>query len=384
MVSQTRAQSPGAPPSPEGGWSQEVQTVTGGIVVPPVDSATVQDCGVVAADGSFVAHSATWRGARQMMTEPEGPVVPAAKLAGRHLFAGQLWHHFGHFLAESISRLWALGNMKEKPESIIFIPKRPGKVVSLHGYQKEFFDLLGIDIPIRIVDVPTEVEELLVPGQGFGLGDIAQGTQAFRSYFAEHFGREIAPAGEKNIYLSRRLLGGLEGSAVLEDVLEDNLAAEGFAPYHPQKHGLSAQIAQYKAAEKIIGLDGSAFHLFGFVGRPEQKVAIILRRNSNVFHGLRSQIVHFAGIEPALVNVVLADWIPEHKARPGRYSFGQLDFEAVRERLRDEGFISGKADWVIPRFRDAKRAMAQLSRKKGHEYVRLKARERPTDREAAQ
>lgn len=360
------------PPSPDGGWSEQLETVSGAILVPPVESAMVQPCGVLTANGEHCQLAATWRGHKPMMTRPDAPINDMAQLSGRHLFAGQLWAHFGHFIAESTSRLWALDHMDEKPDSILFLPKRPGRTVSIKGYQKDFLDLLGIDIPVQVITEPTQVEHLVVPGQGFGLGDIARGTKRYRQYFARNFARNVAPVDTPDLYLSRSGLGGLEGSVVLEGDLERNLVAQGYEIYHPQNHSLADQIARYRGAKRIVGLDGSAFHMFAFVGQPDQKVAVILRRNSNVFNGLRNHIESFTGITPAVFDVVQADWIPSHKTRPGRYSFGQLDFKALGQDLYKAGFIATTDTWDIPKFRKSIKAMEAFSKAKGVDFKRVK------------
>jgi len=361
------------PPSPHGGWSSEIVTLSNAVVIPPERSAMVQECGVLAADGSFCAHSATWRGGRPTMTPPKMPTDVPNKLAGRHLFAGQIWAHFGHFIAESMSRLWALDHLDDLPDSILFIPKRPAVAGPVRGFQKEFIELLGVKIPVQVISAATEVEELIVPGQGFGLGAISGGTEKFRSYFANNFALDVKPEGAKKIYLSRSKLGGLEGGAVLEETLEANLANEGYEICHPQMHSLRDQVAMYRAAEHVVGLDGSAFHLFAFVARPQQKVAIILRRNSNVFRGLKIHIEKFSGAMPVVISAVSADWIPENKKRPGRYSFGQLDFGGLFKLLQLSGFIEGRDGWTVPQFRQMKRAMRAFGQEKGLEYNRVKA-----------
>ncbi len=373
MPPDTAALDPDNPPSPHGGWSGETVTLERALVIPPGRSGLVQACGVLDADGGFCAHSATWRGRRRMMTAPEPPAGPVELLKGRHLFAGQIWTHFGHFLAESLSRLWALDHLKIPVEGIVFIPKRPSQNSAPKGYQKEFLELLDVNLPIRVLTRATRVEQLVVPGQGFGLGPIAAGSEQFRRYFADHFARDVAPAGHRRIYLSRTRLGGLEGSVVCEDVLERNLAREGYVPYHPQQHSIRDQIAQYRAAERVIGLDGSAFHLFAMAGNRTARVAIVLRRTSNVFNGLMTHIQGFTGIAPQVFSALTADWIPQHKTRPGRYSFGVLDFEALRRDLAASGLVESGSDWDVPRFRDIRQAMARHSRKKGLTYVRVKS-----------
>lgn len=360
-------------PSPTEGWSRDVTLVRRAVVVPATESEFVQACGVQDASGAFVPASATWRGKRPLMVPPEAPVRPVDRLAGRHLWGGQLWAHFGHFMVESLARIWAYDHA-DKPDGLVFIAKRPGKVQSTHGYQREFLELLGVDVPITILTEPTEIDELIVPGQGFGLGTLDTGTPEFRGFFAGHFARDIAPDGPERLYLSRSALGGAEGGVILEDVLEHNLAREGYEILHPQKHSIARQVAYYKAAKQVVGPDGSAFHLFGFVARPDQRAAVILRRSTSVYKGLKNQIQAFTGREPEVVSAINADWIPEHKNRPGRFSFGQLDFARVGEALRDKGYIAHPEAWDIPNFRRQKRAMETYAAGKNMTFHRRKTK----------
>lgn len=362
-------------PSPTEGWSRETVLVKNAVVFPPETSKLVQACGVQDAAGAYVPASATWRGMRPLMTPAEAPVAAMGKLAGRHLWGGQLWMHFGHFMAESLARIWAF-DPANKPDSIVFVPKRPGRSIELMGYQRDFFALLGVDVPITILTEPTEVEELIVPGQGFGLGSLDTGTPEFREKFARDFARDIAPDGPERLYLSRSALGGAEGGVILEEMLERNMAAEGYEILHPQKHSIARQIAYYKAAKQVVGPDGSAFHLFGFVAREDQRSAVILRRSTAVYKGLKNQIHAFSGREPDVVEAITADWIPEHKNRPGRFSFGQLDFEAVAARLSALDYIEHPENWEIPSFRKQKQAMAAYADEKGMTFLRRKVKDK--------
>ena len=365
----------GLPPSPHGGWSEELCRVPNARLYPPNVSDLTQACGVTDQNGQFIAHSATWRGKRQTITPP--PAEPTQQLLpGRHLYAGQFWSHFGHFMAESLSRLWALDHISETIDSILFIPKRPHRQQAMVQYQRDFLKLLQIDLPVQIIDAPTEVEELIVPGQGFGLGAIAAGTPKFRSFFANRFATDIAADGPESLYLSRSGLAGMEGSALHETALETSLARDGFETYHPQQHSIAEQVARYKAAKRIAGLDGSALHLFGFVGKQDQRVAIILRRNSKVFQSIRTQLRGFCEIDPLVLDAIAADWIPEHKSKPGRYSFGEIDFPVLARLMHDHGFGPEPQIWDIPRFRDMKRAMAAFSEQKGVTFNRVKKRGR--------
>lgn len=379
-----------APPDPGGGWSRAILRLTGVVVVPPKTSALVQPCGVLDAQGSFCAASATWRGLRATMVAPGARPEPVARLAGRHLWAGQLWSHFGHFLCESLSRLWALDAMgNDPPDSIIFVPKRPvaaAKADPLPGnaalmrFQRDCLALLGITIPVTLIDRPTEVEELVVPGQGFGLGAISTATPEFRAFIGARFAPDVTPEGPERLYLSRSALGGREGGALLEERLEENLARAGYEIYHPQHHGIAEQVARYRAARAVVGLDGSAFHLFAFAGqpgqagRPERRAAIILRRNSQVYRPLAAHVGAFTGQPPAILSALSADWVPEGRGRAGRYSFGQLDFPALAAGLQGAEFITDAEGWHWPRWREQKAAIGAIEADKRIRLVRLARR----------
>lgn len=372
MSALTQTYETGLPPSPEGGWSSAVEILDNAIVMPPEVSDLVQECGVLKSNGSFVDVSATWRGRRALMVAPQPPEAAPEILEGSHLFAGQIWSHFGHFMVESLARLWALDHLDQMPESIIFIPKRPGRAQEIKAYQRAFFQLLGIDLPITIIETPTQVEQLIVPGQGFGLGAIATGTDLFRDYFANNFATDIAADGPERLYLSRSALGGMEGSALHEQAIERSLERDGYTTLHPQELTIGEQVAHYRAATQVIGLDGSAFHLFGFVGKPKQRAGIILRRNSKVFQSIRTQLRAFAGIDPVVFDAIAADWVPEHKSRPGRYSFGEIDFPILAKMIHDVGLGPDPGEWDIPRFRDMKSAMRSFSDDKGIAFNRIR------------
>jgi len=373
MSGETGAFSADMPPLPQGGWSCAYDIFPNATLVPPVKSDLVQECGVLDQTGAFCELSATWRGRRQTIVAPTNATrEPPVKLSGKHLYCGQIWSHFGHFMAESLSRLWALDHLDEKPASLVFLPKRPNRPQGLHGYQKDFLRLLQIDIPIRIIEKPTEVEELIVPGQGFGLGAIAAGTEPFRHFFANRFATDVKADGPEGLYLSRSALQGMEGSALHEQAIETSLARDGLVTIHPQELSLEDQIARYRAAKRVVSLDGSALHLLGFVGNSDQKVGIILRRNSKVFESIRTQIRAFCQAEPVVFDAIAADWIPEHKSRPGRYSFGEIDFPVLARLMSETGFGPDPERWDIPRFRDMKRVMREFSEQKGVAFNRVK------------
>jgi hypothetical protein len=347
----TDAPDPTLPPDPGGGWSRAVVALRDAVAVPPTVSALVQAAGVLAADGTPCPLAVTWRGGRAMMTPPARPDGPVARLPGRHLYAGQLWAHFGHFLCESLPRLWALDHAGPV-DGIVVLPKRPGTPAALLPWQREMLALFGIDAPIHILNRPTEVEELLIPGQGFGIGPMFAGTPEFRAFVRDRFARAIASAGPDRLYLSRSALGGAEGGILAERQIEARMEAAGYTVFHPQKHPIAAQVAAYRAARAVVGPDGSAFHMLAFADPAPRDVAVILRRSLGVPDGIATHIAAFTGRAPRMIDALVADWVPEGTGRANRNAFGQVDFAQLQAALTDGGFIPPGPPWPAPRFRD--------------------------------
>jgi capsular polysaccharide biosynthesis protein len=358
------------PPDPGGGWSHEIVTLRDAVAVPPVVSAMVQPAGVLAADGTPCPHAVTWRGPRPTMTAPSPPAGAVPRLPGRHLYAGQLWAHFGHFLCESLPRLWALGHAGSL-DGIVFLPKRPGRVEALSAWQTEMFDLFDLGLPVRVLDRPTQVEELVIPGQGFGIGPMFAGTALFRAFIRDRFARGIAPDGRPRLYLSRSALGGAEGGILTEPRIEAAMEQADYAVFHPQKHAIAAQVAAYRAARSVVGPDGSAFHMLAFADPSPKDIAVILRRSSGVPDGIATHIAAFTGRAPRMIDALVADWVPEGTGRANRNAFGQVDFARLQAALTEGGFIPAGAPWPAPRFREiVAEAKGRESLKDGIRLVR--------------
>ncbi len=334
---------PAGKPQSTGGWSEGITEIDGAIVVPPTESAFVQPAGVLHSDGRYCPEAALWRKWRPLTTEPAMPDGTIEPLQGKWLWGGVLWQHFGHFLAESTTRLWALDQAGDA-DGILFIPKRPVVGDQVAGFQSAFLAQMGSDLPVRVATAPMRVEHLIVPGQGFGLGEIVRGTDAYRAAVHKRFGATIPAEGGEKLYVSRSELGVGRGGLIGETRLEEYLAAEGYEIFHPQKHPMEVQVARYKAAKYVIGAEGSALHMFAMVARPDQKVAVVLRRKSSASNFIEQHIHSFGGREPLAVEALRRIWMPEG-TKAKRMGLGELDFPQVENLLATEGFVSGQAGW---------------------------------------
>jgi len=232
------------PPDPDGGWSQEIEAVQNALVIPPTESAFTQKCGVFRGDGSYCENAALWRNTRALTVKPTSQPATAEKLSGKWLWGGVWWFHFGHFLVETTNRLWGLDHTTDL-DGIVFIPKRPHLGDDLAEYQVEYLKFMGIDLPIKILIEAREIEQLVIPGQAFGLGKISSGTPLFKDFVKSRFAKEIAPKVSSKLYISRSKIGLGRGALIGEEKLEEYLRLEGYYIIHPKKHDLKTQIERY-------------------------------------------------------------------------------------------------------------------------------------------
>jgi hypothetical protein len=327
----------------------DLVAVKDALVVPPLgeSGARNQASGVLTADGALVENSISWTDSSSPVNSaPEMPEGNIEALPGTWMFGGTLYGHFGHFIVESLARVWALEELRGKIDGIIFNPKRAAP--QFNHVVKTLTPLmegLGVDVPARVALVPTRVETLYVPRQGIGMYDLSEGSKKFRDFIKARAGAGIAPAGAKKIYISRSKLPPQRGGLICEHLIEQYLEAEGYEMYHPQNHSAAEQIAAYKAATHVITVDCSPLHLLAYVGNADQKVAILTRRSMNLTSDFVRQFKAFGSAQAFEVSALTRDWVPGRGLRSGRSSFGEMDFSKAWDMLKEGGMIAGDTPW---------------------------------------
>jgi hypothetical protein len=353
----------GGPPDLSQSIADRIDQVVRAIVVPPakgLPNRPVQRSGVLRPDGTFVARSITWRGSAQVTVAPPVPKPETVgRLPGRWLFLGPLFGHFGHFLVESIARIWAFDRLRGEIDGVLYVPKFQNRPEHVAGVYRPFLEALGVTAPMVNIEDPVQVDVLHVPEQGFGMFQMIEGAPEFRDFIRAHAGRGIAPHGPPRIYISRTELPPARGSILGERVLQTRLEAEGYVPFHPQKHDFATQIAAYKAATHVVSLDASPLHLLALVGNGRQKVGIIARRAGGLDEIFARQIRAFHEAEAYPLGFLVRNWIEEAASRPSRTSWGEVNFAALSVALREAGLITGAVPW--PGLTEAERA-AEVAR----------------------
>lgn len=350
---------PARMPRPDGERPDRLQSLSGAIVVPPPPKPTLSfPGGVLTAAGKDVPDAAVWRGHRRITLHPPIPQHVDA-LPGTWLWGGLLYGHFGHFLCESIARLWSLPHVTRlpvRPQGILFIPRFDTEQRDITAWHRSFVTLMGSDLPLRLITRPSRIDQLIVPSPGFGLGPMATGTPRFRQAVAHSFARDVVPEGAEKLYISRSRIGPRRGGLLFETLLETHLAAQGYDIFHPQDHDLYSQIARYKAARHILAAEGSALHLLGLVATAQQNIGIVLRRKSGATQAITQQIQSFSGRAPQIFDAVHRHWMPKTGGRK-HMGVAELDFASLQTQLTRAGFLQSCPSWTTP---DAIAAQAEV------------------------
>ncbi|WP_299208155.1 glycosyltransferase family 61 protein [uncultured Tateyamaria sp.] len=287
--------------------------------------------GVFDRRGSFLPLSQARLSRGRVSAAP--PLEPAVDhLPGTHLYAGFGHTHFGHFMLESLVRLWALDHLETPPDGLV-VPTRAHMHMEpvLSGILTPVVDRFCDGIPLRIIRTPTQIDRLVLPTPGFGHGPWLTGTPEFRAYTQKRFA-QIKVDGPEKLYVSRTGLKRDHQRVDREDEIEAMMEEAGYFVFHPQKHPLETQLGVIRAARSIVGSDGSAFHLAPFAMRSDARAAIFMRRNRReMLSYLSTQMQSFAGPKPVVID-------PRQRPLTGETP-APLCVDTLRTALSENGFL---------------------------------------------
>lgn len=195
-------------------------------------------------------------------------------------WGGELTDHYGHFLCESMTRMWALPMIPRKA-TIMFTARGNTKLET--PFIQEFLRALGVINRVQIIDTPLRLKNAYVAEPAL--------QHVFRLYseFAqphEQVGRVLDDGVRRDrpVYLSRsKFKGRNAGSAEAE--VEEYLVSKGVEVVHPELLTLKQQISIFRNAPVVIGLMGSAFHtsLFTEAGKAAVMVQLTWEKANRRF-----------------------------------------------------------------------------------------------------
>jgi len=266
---------------------------------------------------------------------PSTNVMPVENLRGRWVFGGMLQNgHFGHFITESITRLWAT-NYISNVNGIVFYNRYCGQ-----NNKSFIFDFLKLIIPnlqIKIIDKSCTVEELIVPEQLHCGNGFVNGCSENRMLFNVPTPLPKLTTSKK-VYISRKNLSSTEGNIIGNEYISELLEKEGYLMIYPEQLSIEEQINIYTHAEKLVFDQGSAFHMYNLFSRKNQDVYVIWRRKK-IINGYVSQYRSFAEKELNKKSHIINQYAPiNHTENTAKY-FGFPDFKNLYAELYELNFI---------------------------------------------
>jgi hypothetical protein len=314
----------------------------------------VDHLGVPICDGTV--HSLGTVMSPQMVDVAALPKVD--NLPGTWLFAGLFWPHFGHFLFESLSRLWALSHIAQPIDGLVFASKKPvpEEKCADPSFQRTLLRKCRADLPVKILHDSVQVENLIVPRQACALGALAAGTPEFRDFIKHSLRGDITPGPHDKIYISRQGYRLRRGGHFDEARLVALLENEGYHIFRPERVSLDDQIATYMGASRIVSSDSTALHLAAFLARPDQQIAIILRRKDGD-RDITPNIAACTGQLPLVIDAITGFHIRQGMRNLNWAQFAEIDFEQVGQALGQGGFIDRPEAWTPLRFRRRRRVL---------------------------
>lgn len=305
----------------------EINSVNNAIAIPieQVNDHSIKN-GIFLEDGNFCVSSKHRRSKKcsyQNEVARNDNQIENLSLLPNGIYGGIFFNHFGHFLVESIGRLWGLNDPRFISLPIYVFPLWGEIDLSEpNSFIRNVLSTLNIDVNrIKLIKETSLIPTLYIPKSGYDLSLLSSPDHDFLQYIrqATHKLKEMAKTlPRKKVYISRSRFNPARGFIAGEKEFESYLQRENYEIVYPEKLNFEDQLLTYLSADKIIIAEGSALHIMIFMPDITAKVAVIMRRNHS--NALKTIIAQFKGINK---NVVCLNKITKTE------SCGLDDFQGV-------------------------------------------------------
>lgn len=190
---------------------------------------------------------------------------------------------WGHFLVDSISRLW-------------YAVRNPNMKIAFCGYgfaagklgspYTDFFKYLGIPVE-NLIDIrrPTEFKKIIVPEMSY-VADLYYSDEYTHLFDVVGKNVEVSCAGKmriaERIYFTRCQFkgNGVRFREIGEKELEEILQYNGYEVIAPEQHTFEEQILLYRNCRSFASLSGTVAHNILFAHSLEE--LIVLNKTSHI------------------------------------------------------------------------------------------------------
>lgn len=231
--------------------------------------------GVVDKDGNYIESSGISEDKIWGKYEFESPAVSSEKV----VYLGAFIHHWGHFLVDSISRLWYYLQENTTVDKYIFFAGE-GICPVLDGNYRCFLELLGILDKVEIITVPTRYNTVIIPEISYKRGNYfsKEYQEIIRRVIKNALSKEEYNTDNTNadkIFLSRSQIRPVTEFGL--DMLDDFFRKNGYKIIYPETENLGQLVYLLDKAEEIVTMGGTCFFNTLFANSIK-KIRIIERR----------------------------------------------------------------------------------------------------------
>ena len=193
------------------------------------------------------------------------------------VYCGLLVKHWGHFLVESVSRLWYFLENDDGAVKYIFVIEENAKN-QIEGNYLRFFQMLGISDRVEIINKPVCFRSVIVPELGYAR--MKYYSDPYKSIFEAIASKAIEadPTIDKakKIYFSRGHFRKAISSEIGNDFLEHYFESNGFKILYPEELTLEEMICYIRFADICAVPSGTLPHNFLFA-QDNKKIIIVER-----------------------------------------------------------------------------------------------------------
>ncbi len=176
------------------------------------------------------------------------------------VYCGYLEEHWGHFLIDSIVRLWYIIENNPKVDKYVFAVAS-GKVTHLSGNIKDFFDLLGLSNKLEFINKPTKFSRIIIPEVSFQAGVFV--SSHYRNIFnvvTDNVRLSTNIPSSERIFLSRSRFKKARRTEAGIDMLDNFFEKNGYKIIFPELLSLSELICYLQNANECACASGTLPH----------------------------------------------------------------------------------------------------------------------------
>lgn len=200
------------------------------------------------------------------------------------VYCGALINQWGHFLVESVSRLWYFLRDDQTIDKYVFISNEShfADKNQIKGNYRSFFELLGIWDCIEIITNPIKYKEVLVPELGYSRKHYY--SSSYKAIFQRVAENALLKCRDesviKRVFLSRSQFSKASENEFGLEMLDDYFNKNGFMILYPESLPLEKMIWFLWHAETCAAESGTVPHNFLFC--QDGKDCIIVERQATI------------------------------------------------------------------------------------------------------